>query len=67
MGGDFINIIEIIVGVLTFVIAWSIWSKVVDKVDKWLQEKVRDKTYTIITNTIFLIALGFLVYVIFIH
>lgn len=48
-GGDYINIIELIVAVLSFVLGYTIWVKAVDNVDDWLKEKLSEKTYKYIT------------------
>lgn len=43
------DIIKIIVGVLTFVLGWRIWIKVVDRTDEFIKGKLSDRAYNRLT------------------
>lgn len=61
------SIIEIILCALLFAIAYSVVDKIVHRVDKILEKKLSSKTYDILVCVMFIIAVGLVVYRIFIR
>lgn len=56
------EIIKIIVGVLTFVLGWCIWVKVVDKIDESLKNKLSKKLYNRTICILFITIFALIIY-----
>ena len=56
------DIIKIIVGVLTFVLGWRIWIKVVDRTDEFIKEKLSDRAYNRLTCILFVVIFLAIIY-----